>query len=203
MKNILFMLLISLIASTSCNQAKPLKTIEDLKAGIKEESTESTKYASFAQKARLEGKVSIANLFDAASKAEAIHAANHRKVLESLGEKMESFTPQFEVKTTEENLRAAIDGESYEVVSMYPLFLSDARSENVTKAKKSFTWAYNTEKKHQQLYIKSLEALKKRTENSLPVSYAICPVCGNTYEVNTIDKRCAFCQTRKDKFIEI
>jgi rubrerythrin len=182
---------------------KPFKTIENLKVSIKGETTASARYAVFVRKARLDGKITIANLFVAASISEAIHAANHKKVLESLDEKIESFVPQFEVQTTEENLQSAIDGESYEVNSMYPIFISDARDENVAKAKESFTWSFNTEKKHQGFYTKCLDALKNKTENTLPSGYVVCPTCGNTFEKKAVDTRCSFCQTRKGKFIDI
>ena len=201
MKNIFFIALISLFAFTGCNQPKPVKTIEDLKAGIKGETTASAKYAAFAQKAREEGNANVAKLFDAASKAESIHAANHKKVLEGLGEKMEAFTPEFEVKTTAENLKVAIEGETYEVTTMYPQFLADAKAEKVEKAEKSFNWAFETEKKHQQFYTKALEALNATAENTLPVEYAVCPVCGNTYDKAFLDEKCAICQTSKEKFI--
>jgi rubrerythrin len=201
MKNILFFALASLIVFTSCNQAKPVKTIENLKAGIKGETTASAKYAAFAQKAREEGNDTIAKLFDAASKSESIHAANHTKVLQELGETVEDFKPEFEVKTTAENLQAAIDGETYETNTMYPQFLADAKAEKVEKAEKSFTWAFDTEKKHQQFYNKALEALKISAENTLPFEYAVCPVCGNTYDKAIMDEKCAFCQTSKEKFI--
>ena len=154
MKNIFVFALVSLIALSGCKQSKPEKTIENLKAGIKGETTASVKYAAFAQKARAEGSEAIAKLFEAASKAESIHAANHKKVLEELGEKMEDFKPEFDVKTTAENLQTAIDGETYEVSTMYPRFLADAKAEKVDKAVKSFTWAFDTEKKHQQFYTK-------------------------------------------------
>jgi rubrerythrin len=203
MKNILFIMLASLIALTACNQPKPLKTVENLKAGIKGETTASAKYAAFAQKARDEGFDTIAKLFDAASKSEGIHAANHKKALEELGEKMEDFKPEFEAKTTAENLQAAIDGESYEVATMYPQFLADAKTEKVEKAEKSFTWAFDTEKKHLEFYKKALEALNAKAENKLPFEYAVCPVCGNTYNKAAMDEKCAFCQTGKEKFIMI
>jgi rubrerythrin len=201
MKNILLIALVSLIAFTGCNQIKPVKTVENLKAGIKGETTASVKYAAFAQKAREENHVAVAKLFDAASKSESIHAANHKKVLEALGEKMEDFKPEFEVKTTAENLQAAIDGETYEVTTMYPQFLADAKTEKVEKAVKSFTWAFDTEKKHQKFYTVALEALNANTETTLPVQYAVCPVCGNTYDKAMMDEKCAICQTSKDKFI--
>lgn len=203
MKTILLFALAGVVALSSCNQAKPVKTIENLKAGVKGETTASAKYAAFAQKAREEGKMSVAKLFDAASKAESIHAANHKKVLEELGEKMEDFKPEFEVKSTAENLQAAIDGETYEVTTMYPQFLKDAKEEKVEKAEKSFTWAYDTEKKHQQFYTNDLASLKAGTSEAAVVEYAVCPVCGNTYPKANLDPKCAFCQTDKAKFIVI
>jgi len=201
MKNILLIALVSLIAFSGCNQIKPIKTVENLKAGIKGETTASAKYAAFAQKAREEKHESIAKLFDAASKSESIHAANHKKVLEGLGEKMEDFTPEFTVNTTAENLQAAIDGETYEVTTMYPQFLTDAKAEKAEKATKSFTWAFDTEKKHEKFYTAALASLKANTENTLPVQYLVCPVCGNTYDKAMVDEKCAFCQTAKEKFI--
>lgn len=201
MKNILFVALIGLIAFSGCNQIKPVKTVEDLKASVKGETNASIRYAAFAQKARQEKHESIAMLFDAAAKAESIHATNHLKVLESLGEKMEDFKPEYDVRTTAENLQAAIDGETYESTTMYPQFLLDAKAEKVSKATRSFNWAADTEKKHQQLYAAALESLKNNTEKSLPAKYAVCPVCGNTYKIDSMDDQCAFCKTKKEKFI--
>lgn len=203
MRTIYLFSVIVLIALTSCNQATPTKTIENLKAGIKGETTASAKYAAFAQKAKEEGHEAISKLFAAASKAEEIHAGNHRKVLEGLGVKMDDFKPEFEVKTTAENLQAAIDGEGYEVSTMYPQFLADAKAEKAGKAEKSFNWAFDTEKKHHEFYVKALQSLKGATENTLPVEYVVCPVCGNTYDNATIDPKCAFCQTGKEKFLLI
>lgn len=203
MKNTLLIVLVSMLAFTACNQPKPVKTIENLKEGIIGETTASVKYEAFAEKALEEGYDTIANLFYAASKAESIHAANHRKVLEDLGEKMDDFKPEFEVKTTAENLQAAIDGESYEVSTMYAKFLEDAKTEKVDKATKSFIWASDTEKKHLEFYKEALAALNANTENTLPYEYAVCPVCGNTYEKDNMDEKCAFCQTSSDKYIMI
>jgi rubrerythrin len=201
MKKILFFTLIALFALMGCKQSTPVKTIENLKAGIKGETTASAKYAAFARKAREEGNDTIAKLFDAASKSESIHAANHLKVLEGLGEKMDEFSPEFEVKTTVENLQAAIDGETYEVNTMYPKFLADAESEKVLDATKSFIWASETEKKHQQFYTDALQALNMKKENTLPFDYAVCPVCGNTYDKANMDAECAFCGTPSERFI--
>jgi len=204
MKKSLFALsIIVLMIFSSCNSPKPVKTIENLKDGIIGETTASAKYLAFAEKAKSEGLDTIAKLFVAASKAEGIHAVNHTKVLEELGVKMEAFTPEFVVKTTEENLQAAIDGETYEQTTMYPGFLEAADAEKVEKATKTFTWAMDTEKKHKEFYTKALAMLKAHNTGSLSFGYAVCPVCGNTYEANAVDNACAFCGTPKDKFIMI
>lgn len=204
MKKYLFFMLSlgAVFMLVSCSQ-KPVKTIADLKEGIKGETTASAKYAAFAQKAREEGNDTIAKLFDAASKAETVHAANHTKVLEKLGEKMEAFTPQYEVKTTAENLQAAIDGETYEETVMYPGFIKDAETEKVPDAIKSFTWARDTEKKHEAFYKNALTALQSGNESTLPAGYEVCPVCGNTYVEGNVDEKCVFCQTPRDKFEKI
>jgi rubrerythrin len=200
MRTIHLFAVVVFIAMTGCNEAKPVKTIENLKAGIKGETTASAKYAAFSQKAKEEGQEAIAKLFAAASKAEEIHATNHRKVLESLGVKMDDFKPEFEVKSTSENLQAAIEGEGYEVATMYPQFIADAKAEKAGKAEKSYNWAIDTEKKHHDFYGKALEALKGATVNTLPAQYAVCPVCGNTYDSAKMDEKCAFCQSGKEKF---
>lgn len=203
MKKILLFAVAITVAFSGCNQSKPVKTTENLKAGIKGETTASAKYAAFAQKAREEGNTNIAKLFEAASKSESIHAGNHRKVLDGMKGTIEDFKPEFEVKSTAENLQAAIDGETYEVQKMYPAFIADAKEEKGQKAQKSFTWANDTEKKHAQFYSTALKALQAMDDKSLPAQYAVCPVCGNTFEAGNVDAKCPFCSTGKEKFVTI
>ena len=203
MKKYLLFAFVCVFISVGCSQVKPVKTIENLKAGIKGETTASAKYAAFAEKAKAEGHDTIAKLFDAASKSEGIHAANHLKVLKSLGEKMEDFKPEFVIKTTRENLLAAIEGEAHETKTMYPQFLTDAKTEKAEKAIKSFTWAFDTELKHLDFYKKALSALDSKSENTLPFVYAVCTVCGNTYDYTKIAENCSFCGTSKDRFLKV
>lgn len=203
MKKIIFCAVALAVAVSSCTQTKQDKTTENLKAGIKGETTASAKYAAFAERAREEGNNNIAKLFDAASKSESIHAANHRKVLDEMKGTLESFKPEYEVRSTAENLQAAIEGETYEVQKMYPSFISVAKEERGKKAQRSFTWANDTEKKHAEFYSTALKELQNSNEKAIPAQYAVCPVCGNTYEAGKTDAKCSFCMTGKDKFIMI
>jgi rubrerythrin len=198
-----FLCIVAFMIAIWTAKSQTAKTIDNLKAGIKGETTASAKYAAFAQKAKDEGYNNIAKLFEAASKSESTHAANHRKVLEEMKETMADFKPEFLVKSTAENLQAAIDGETYEVQTMYPGFIKDAREEKVPKALKSYNWANDTEKKHAEFYTAALKALQGGNEKSVSSKYAVCPVCGNTYEAEKADAKCAFCQTDKEKFIPI
>jgi rubrerythrin len=197
----LFALILAVGLITSCS-SRPVKTIENLKAAFNGESTASAKYAAFAEKAKAEGFDTVAVMFLATSKAEAIHAANHLKVLEKLGEKIAG--PQigsFTVLSTAENLTDAIKGETYELETMYPGFITLAKEEKSNDAVKSFTWAWDTEKKHQIFYNTTLAAITGGGEKSLPAKWFVCPVCGNTYDAGSVTAKCDFCMTPKEKFI--
>lgn len=204
MKQLSFMIATILIAGfmMSCSREKPVKTIDNLKAAYNGESTASARYARFAAKAAEEGFDTIAKMFLATSKSESVHADNHKKVLEKLGEKVEGPTlGTIEVNTTAENLADAINGESYEIETMYPEFMAVADSEDVPDAKKSFTWAMDTEKKHQQFYKRALEVIVNNVETSLPLGWFVCPVCGNTYDDMSVKAECDFCKAKKEKFL--
>lgn len=187
---------------SSCSSPKPAKTIENLKAAFKGESTASAKYAAYAAKAQEEGLPAVAVLFEAASKAESIHADNHAKVLEKLGEKTDPVTPVFEVKSTKENLLDAINGEGYEMTTMYPGFIATAKEEKCKEAITSFTWAMDTEKKHHNFYQAALTTLDAGDITTLPASYYVCPKCGNTYDAANVKPECDFCQTKQEKYIK-
>jgi rubrerythrin len=161
------------------------KTIDDLKAAFAGESQASRKYLSFAKKADDEGFPQIARLFRAASLAETIHAHNHLKALDG-------------IQTTAENLQTAIAGENYEVTSMYPDFIKDAEEEGAKKALRSFQWAMDVEKVHEELYRKTLVALEAQ-EAQAETDYYVCPLCGYTHE-GPLEGRCPVCNTPGEKF---
>lgn len=182
--------------------SKPTKTIENLKYAYNGESTAMQKYNDFADKARDEGFDTVAVMFMAISKAEYIHAGNHKKVLEKLGVK--AGDPQlmnYEVKSTLENLVAAEAGETGEIESMYPGFIEVAQKEKCADAVKSFTWALDTEKKHRDFFKAAIVEIKTGKEKNLPSPWYVCPVCGNTYNITLVPAACDFCMTPKDKFV--
>lgn len=177
-----------------------VKTIDHLKSAITGETTASAKYNAFAEKAREEKLPKIAALFAAASAAESVHAREHTIALTNLGASMDPVTPVFEVKSTKENLQAALNGETEEFTNMYPAYISDAEKENAQQAVTSMEFAMEVEKVHAQLYSAAIKALEENKTNTLPESYSVCPKCGMTYETVKLPANCELCGTPKDKF---
>jgi len=161
------------------------KTRENLESAFAGESQANRKYLFFAEKAESEGQKRIARLFRAAAEAETIHARNHLKVLQG-------------IKSTKENLQAAISGENHEFTQMYPEFIETGNSENDKKAVDSFDLANKVEKIHHRLYQEALGDLDKGTGRELKPFY-VCQVCGNTVEGEAPDT-CPVCGAPKKMF---
>jgi rubrerythrin len=159
------------------------KTFQNLMEAFAGESQANRKYLAYAQKAEADGKKNAAKLFKAASDAETLHALKH-------------FEVAGKIKTTEDNLQDAVNGENHEYQSMYPEFLEVAKEEGNKEAIRTFTFALKAEEVHANLYKEALENL----DNEEEVFYYLCPVCGNI-EKSRPDK-CFICGVPGDKFIE-
>jgi rubrerythrin len=110
------------------------------------------RYRAYAAKAEDEGMSGAASLFRAAARAEQIHAGNHARVIRHMGGEAVADILPFRVKSTLENLKAALGGEQHEIDSLYPTFLVQAISQLDTSAMRSFVWAMESEKTHARLY---------------------------------------------------
>ena len=157
----------------------------NLRTALETESNANTRYAEFAEKADGEGWHGIASLFRAAARAEQIHAANHARILHQLGGNTDYTPRRVEVKTTFENVRAALAGETFEVQTMYPLFLGQARDSRDVAVVRTFAWALTAEKTHTRLFNEALALLEINDEDSwitMARDFYVCPVCGYTSE---------------------
>jgi len=159
-----------------------LPTDNNLKAAFAGESQANRKYLAFAKKADEEGFPGVAKLFRAAAEAETIHAMSELKAMDG-------------IKSTAENLKTAVAGETYEFTEMYPGFISEAEQEGRKDAKRAFHFANEAEKAHAALYQKALDALEQKADTD----YYICEICGNLHEGSAPDK-CSICGAPKSKF---
>lgn len=176
-------------------------TIKSLIEGIIGESIAGATYAAFAAQAAREGYPEIQKMFEATSKAESIHAANHARVLKKLGGELPKFKIEIEVGSTLENLAHAKAGEVYEFTEMYPSFLKTAEEEGQKAAIVSFSQALEVEKIHAQLYQNAIDAINAGTVSSLPKKYYVCPVCGDTFGDNDVPAKCPVCNVASEKYI--
>jgi rubrerythrin len=161
------------------------KSVENLKFAFAGESQANRRYLAFAQKADEEGFTQVAKLFRAAAESETIHALNHLRIIE-------------EIKSTTENLDAAISGETFEFKKMYPEYLNVAKQEGNKQATWSFDVASKVEQVHAGFFIKAVDALRSNKELE-KVDYYVCGVCGNTVE-GVPPEKCPICGTPKSKF---
>jgi len=162
------------------------KTEEFLMEAFAGESQANRKYSAFAAQADKEGYPQAARLFRAAAEAEAVHAANHLRALKA-------------IKSTKENLRESIAGETHEFKEMYPEMIAAAKAEGAKEAERSFNYANAVEEYHARLYHGILESLEEKKE-SYP--YYVCPVCGMTAEREPPAK-CPVCGIKGERFMRI
>lgn len=162
------------------------KTVDNLKTAFAGESQANRKYLAFSKKADEEGHPQLAKLFRAIAEAETVHAHNHFRALG-------------EVKSSNDNVQTAIDGEHYEVNTMYPTMLAQAEIDGNKQAARSFRLALEVEKVHEVLYNQALENLGKETST---IDYFICPVCGFTQE-GPMTTSCPVCGTLAQRFFQV
>ena len=168
MKTILFLLSGLGLATFALNASQPISTLTmtNLQAAFNGESNAHARYLAFANKADTEGYAGVASLFRAAARAEEIHAGNHAAVIKKFGGVPEAKLEDPVVKSTRENLEAAIKGETYERDKMYPAFIGQARTEANAEAMRTFTFAQAAEVEHAKLYTEALQRPGKHAGQS-------------------------------------
>jgi len=178
-------------------------TVQNLLAAYEGESNAHAKYTAFAVKADADGLGGAASLFRAAARAEQIHAANHARVIKQMGGEARCEIHPVEAKSTLENLKAALEGEQYEIDVMYPGFLEEATARNQTAAMRTFTGALEAEKTHARLYgeaIALVVAGRKDSWIGAARDFYVCPVCGYTSETEEEHERCPVCNCPWERF---
>lgn len=160
------------------------KALRDAFAG---ESQAHMKYTIFADQAAREGLPQLSRLFTAIAFAERVHAENHFRALGDLG--ME-----------ERNIQSCVDGETYEIDEMYPVFNATAKLQDEAEAVKSTYYAWEAEKMHAEMYKEAKKVVGAGKDLEIG-TIQICSVCGHTREGEAPDK-CPICGASRDKFVQ-
>jgi rubrerythrin len=160
---------------------------DDLAHAFAGESQANRKYTAFSKQAEKDGFPTVARLFRAAAEAETIHALGH-------------FSAMGGVKTTADNLAAAVGGETEEFTQMYPPMLKQAEEQSHVAAR-MFRFAMKAEAVHADCYKKALEAVKSGKDLQVEAIY-LCPICGNVELVKPTSP-CKICGNLPENFVKV
>ena len=158
------------------------KTKDNLKAAFGGESEARNKYTFFAEAARKEGYLYISKIFEETAENERQHAKDHLLLLGGIGD-------------TVANLKEAIEGEDYEVRSMYPKFVQEAEAEGDKKAANAFKQVARIEAHHRERFKKLLAMVEAGTvyKRDTPIKWK-CSICGYIVEGTEPPQKCPSCE---------
>ncbi len=126
------------------------KTEQNLMTAFAGESMARNKYTYFASKARKDGYVQIAELFELTANNEKEHAKMWFKLLEG-----------GEIQDTATNLLHAAEGENYEWTDMYATMAKQAEEEGFHEIAAKFRLVGQVEKAHEERYRKLLHNVQE------------------------------------------
>ena len=173
-------------------ELKGTKTEMNLRAAFSGESEARNKYTYFASKARKDGYVQIAELFEDTANNEKEHAKMWFKYLEGGS-----------IQDTATNLLHAAEGENYEWTDMYAQMARDAREEGFDEIAAKFEMVAKIEKAHEERYRKlaaQVEAGEVFTREGVKVWK--CINCGHLHVGATAPKMCPVCNHPQSYFEE-
>ena len=167
---------------------KGTKTEKNLWEAFAGESQARNKYTYFASKAKKDGYVQIAKIFEETAANEKEHAEIWFKLLQGIG-------------TTAENLKSAAEGENYEWTDMYFQMAKDAREEGFDHIAFLFDEVGKIEREHEERYRKLLA----NVEGGLVFSRDgdmiwQCSNCGHIHVGKNAPKMCPVCTHPQDYF---
>ena len=171
-------------------ELKGSKTEQNLMAAFAGESQARNKYTYFASKAKKDGYEQIAAIFEETANNEKEHAKIWFKLLNG-----------GEISSTEENLKAAAEGENYEWTDMYAEFAKTAREEGFDHIAYLFEGVGKIEKEHEERYRKLLENIEgKLVFSNDGDAIWICRNCGHIHIGSEAPKVCPICSHPQSYF---
>ncbi len=172
-------------------ELKGSKTEKNLMEAFAGESQARNKYTYYASKAKKDGYVHIAKLFEETANNEKEHAKIWFKLLHGGS-----------IASTIENLEDAANGENYEWTDMYATFAKEAREEGFDEIALLFENVAKIEKDHEERYRKLLENIKNNEVFNKKESVTWeCANCGFSYNGDSAVELCPVCKHPKSYFM--
>ncbi len=173
---------------------KGSKTETNLMAAFAGESQARNRYTYFASKAKEEGFIQMATIFEETANQEKEHAKRLFKFMEGGETTITGTFPSGVIGATRDNLLAAAAGENYEWKEMYPGFAKIADAEGYSAIATVFRSIAVAEKQHAKRYEKLAANIDSGTvfKSDSPVVWR-CLNCGYLYEGSAAPAACPAC----------
>ncbi|RTZ97319.1 MAG: rubrerythrin family protein [Deltaproteobacteria bacterium] len=132
---------------------KGTQTEKNILTAFAGESQARNRYTYFSKKARKEGFVQVADIFEETANQEREHAKRLFKLLEGGEVEIIGAFPAGEIGSTVDNLKAGAAGENFEWTEMYPGYAKVARDEGHDAIAAIFEAIAVAEKQHEKRYL--------------------------------------------------
>lgn len=168
---------------------KGTRTEANLMAAFAGESQATNKYSYYASKAKKDGYVQIAAIFEETANNEKEHAKMWFKLLHD------------GIGSTADNLKDAAEGENYEWTDMYATFAKEAREEGFNDIADLFEGVAAIEKEHEERYLKLLASVEGQTVFAKDGDVIWqCSNCGHIHKGKEAPGECPVCAHPQDYF---
>ena len=161
------------------------RTVDNLMKMFTSGSESNIRYMAFAEAADKEGQPNAAKIFRAIATAKMFHALSHFRAA--------NFTD-----TTTENLKQALEEETYDFKNAYPPMVQDAVNDDALEARHSLEYGMSIGPVITKLISKAIGS----SDADESGSYYVCPVCGNI-EFGQAPVKCPFCGVDAGDFVSV
>ncbi len=183
------------------SQLKGSKTEKNLLTAFAGESQARNRYSYFSSRAKKDGFIQIANIFEETANQEKEHAKRLFKFLEGGEVEISAAFPAGVIGSTQENLKAGAAGEHYEYTEMYPGFAKIAREEGFGEIAAVFEAIAVAEKQHEKRYLDLMNNIESgrvfKKDNTVVWR---CQNCGYLHEGTEAPELCAACAHPREHF---
>ena len=161
------------------------RTVDNLMKMFTSGSEANIRYMAFAEAADKEGQPNAAKIFRAIATAKMFHALSH-------------FRATKYTETTAENLKQAMEEETYDFKNAYPPMVQDAVNDDALEARHSLEYGMSIG----PVITKLISKATGSSDADESGSYYVCPVCGNI-EFGKPPAKCPFCGVDASDFVSV
>ena len=161
------------------------RTVDNLMKMFTSGAESNIRYLAFAEAAEKEDHPNAAKIFRAVATAKMYHALSH-------------FRATNYTDTTAENLKQALEEETYDTKKAYPSMVQDAVRDEALEARHSLEYGMSIGPVITKLISKAIG----QSDADESGSYYVCPVCGNI-EFGKPPAKCPFCGVDADDFVAV